>query len=44
MTDEGIEECRRHLSSREFYVSGENTMYFSASNDVSDLVFSELTR
>lgn len=44
MTDDGIEECRRHLASREFYVDGENKMYFSASNDVSDLVFSELTR
>lgn len=42
-TDDAIAECMEKLASRDFYVGGDNTMYFSASNDVSDLIFAELT-
>lgn len=43
MTEESVKEIEELLGSRDYYVGVSNKMVFSVSNDVSDLVFSELT-
>ena len=43
MTDDGIEEVRSLLNNKNYYVGVNGKMAFSASNDVSDLVFAELS-
>ena len=43
MTDEAIEEVADLLSSKDYYVGVNGRITFSSSNDISDLVFSEMT-
>lgn len=43
MTDESITEVTELLASRDYYVGVDGKMVFSAVNDVSELVFSEMT-
>jgi len=43
MTDESIAEVTKLLASRDYYVGVDGKMVFSSSNDVSELVFSEMT-
>ena len=43
LTDESISEIEDLLNSKDFYVGVNGKITFSASNDVSDLVFAEMT-
>lgn len=43
MSDEGIEEIKDLLQSKNYYVGVSGKIAFSVSNDVSDLVFAEMT-
>ena len=43
MSDEGIDEIKELLSSKDYYVGVNGQIVFSSSNDVSDLVFAEMT-
>lgn len=43
MSDEGIEEINALLNNKNFYVGIDNKINFSSANDVSNLVFAEMT-
>ena len=43
LTDESISEIEDLLDSKDFYVGVNGKITFSASNDVSNLVFAEMT-
>ena len=43
MSDEGIAEIKQLLNSKHFYVGVDNKIVFSSSNDISSLVFAEMT-
>ena len=44
MTDESIAEIKTLLASKDYYVGVDGSAAFSSSNDISDLVFSEMTQ
>lgn len=43
LTVEGIEEIRNLLNNKDYYVGVDGKMAFSSSNDISDLIFAELS-
>ena len=43
MTDEGIEEIKQLLNSRDYYVGVSGKLVFSSQNDNSSLIFAEVT-
>ena len=43
LSEEGIDEIKTLLNSKEYYVGVDGKMVFSSSNDISDLVFAEMT-
>lgn len=44
MTDDARQELKDALNTREYYVGINDTLYYSSSSDVSDLVFREMSR
>ena len=43
MTDESVAEIKALLANRDYYVGVNGEVTFSASNDISDLIFAEMT-
>ena len=43
LTDDGIDEIKQLLSNKDYYVGVDGAITFSSSNDISDLVFAEMS-